>query len=601
MSCTLSRMRSSPALAAVGFLLATACPTADDSTSIGSGGTTEASSTTDASTSSVDTSSSSPAADGSSSGGAPVCGNGIVEPDEECDDGEANADTAACTLACLAAACGDGLVYEGVEACDDGNDVDDDGCSNACLPPAACGDGVIQEPEECDDGEANADDGGCKPDCTLAFCGDGAVEDGVEQCDDADDDNDDECTELCAPPVCGDGFHQLVNSELCDDGDAMEGDECNSDCTHAGLWTDTYNGPDDNTDEIHGVACDSAGNVIVAGETYDADQGDDVWVRKYDPAGAPQWTQTFHGVTSDIGWSVAVAADDDVVVGGSTYTLDDGRDAWVRRYSSAGATEWTQTFDGAAHEDDEVRGIAVDPSGNVLVAGYVTTGAAQRDVWVRKYSSTGTTQWTRTAAGTDSQDDEGRGIATDGDGNVLVVGYVWAGASQRDVWVRKYDSAGNELWTRTHDGPDGTNDEGNGIAADSARNVIAVGFQTDPALGRDVWVRKYDPDGNELWTSTYDAPQHGGDAAHGVAVDGDDAIVVAGAIFRGSQSDNVWVRKHDPDGNERWTSTYNSDGFGSDAANAVAVDPAGNVAAAGFETRTDLGEFRNAWVRLFLQ
>jgi uncharacterized delta-60 repeat protein len=427
------------------------------------------------------------------------------------------------------------------------------------------------------------------------------VHQGVEQCDDADADNDDECTQLCAPPTCGDGFTQIVNSELCDDGDAMEGDECDADCTNAGLWTHTYNGPADNTDEIHGVACDSGRNVIVAGETFDSDQGDDVWLRKYDPDGAELWTQTFHGVTADIGYAVAVAADDDILVGGSTFTLDDGRDAWVRRYSSAGATEWTQSFNGAANDDDEVLGIALDPSGNVLVAGYVTTAAAQRDIWVRKYSSAGVMQWTRTATGTGGQDDEGQGIASDGDGNVLVVGYAWAGADERDVWVRKYDGAGNELWTQTHDGPDGSNDEGNGIAADAAGNVIAVGFQTVADVGRDVWVRKYDPDGGELWTVTYDAPQHGSDVANGVTVDGDDAVLVAGSIFRGTQSDNVWVRKLDPDGNELWTSTYNSDGFGSDGGNAVAVDPDGNVAVGGFETRTDLGEFRNAWVRRILQ
>ena len=537
-------MRLRPGLAAAATLLLTACPADDTSLGDGSGpsgtSTTDASSGTDAGSTSV--------VDDDTTAGAAECGNGVIEAGEECDEGAANADTAACTLACVEARCGDGLVLEGFEQCDDGNDVDDDECGNACLLPAACGDGVIQGAEECDDGDANAEDGACKPDCTAAFCGDGIVHDGVEQCDDADDDNDDTCTQLCAPPTCGDGFAQIVNSELCDDGDIQEGDECNADCTTAGLWTDTYNGADDNVDEIHGVALDSAGNVIAVGETFVTGQGDDVWLRKHSPAGGQEWTQTFHGVTSDIGWAVAVAGDDDVLVGGSTYTLDDGRDAWVRRYTPDGATDWTQTFDGAAHDDDEVRGIAVDPSGNVLVAGYTTTATAQRDVWVRKYSSAGAMQWTRTAAGAGNQDDEAHGIAADGDGNVLVVGYVWAGAGQRDVWVRKYD-----------------------------------------------------PDGNELWTSTYDAPQHGSDTAHGVAVDGADAIVVAGSIFRGTQSDNVWVRKHDPDGNELWTSTYNSDAFGSDVANAVGVDADGNVAAGGFEIRNDLGESRNAWVRYFLQ
>jgi cysteine-rich repeat protein len=55
--------------------------------------------------------------------------------------------------------CGDGLP-EGAEACDDGNGVNDDGCSNLCLAPA-CGDGIVQldRGEECDDGNQLAGDG----------------------------------------------------------------------------------------------------------------------------------------------------------------------------------------------------------------------------------------------------------------------------------------------------------------------------------------------------------------------------------------------------------------------------------------------------------
>ena len=41
-----------------------------------------------------------------------------------------------------AAVCGDGLVQEG-ELCDDGNEVDTDGCLSGCVP-ARCGDGVVR-------------------------------------------------------------------------------------------------------------------------------------------------------------------------------------------------------------------------------------------------------------------------------------------------------------------------------------------------------------------------------------------------------------------------------------------------------------------------
>lgn len=64
----------------------------------------------------------------------PFCGNGITDPDEECDQGPANADGAACTQSCEAAHCGDGLVHVGVEGCDDANTENGDGCSNHCQP-----------------------------------------------------------------------------------------------------------------------------------------------------------------------------------------------------------------------------------------------------------------------------------------------------------------------------------------------------------------------------------------------------------------------------------------------------------------------------------
>ncbi|MEM7158436.1 MAG: DUF4215 domain-containing protein [Myxococcota bacterium] len=530
----------------------------------------------------------------------PVCGDGTVDEGEECDDGEANADNAACKSDCVAATCGDGLVYEGIEDCDDGNDDDTDGCSNSCEIVAACGNGEVDEGEECDDGSDNGPNGACSDECTAAVCGDGVTQSDVEQCDDANEDNNDACTELCAPPTCGDGFAQTVNSELCDDGDDEEGDECNADCTTAGLWTDTYNGPANSNDTIYGTASDSDGNVIVVGESLVTGEGDNIWVRKYTAAGAVDWTQTYHGVTSDIGYAVAVNGADQIFVAGSSFTLDDGRDAWIRRYSDTGGTAWTQTYNGNANENDEALGIAVDPSGNVVVAGYTTTATAGSDIWVRKYNSSGNVQWTRTASGTGNEDDEGHAIATDSDGNVIVTGYAWAGGASRDVWVRKYDAAGNVDWTETFGGGEG-NDEGNGVAADSAGNVVVVGYVTTASNGRDVWVRKYSAAGAEQWTQTYDAPQNANDTGRGVTIDGNDEIVVAASINRGTQSDNIWVRKYDVDGNELWTSTYNSDAFGSDVGHAVSVDPEGNIAVGGFETRSDLGQSRNAWVRRILQ
>ncbi|MDC0674191.1 fibrinogen-like YCDxxxxGGGW domain-containing protein [Nannocystis radixulma] len=66
----------------------------------------------------------------------PICGDGIVEAPEECDEGPANDDEGACTTFCLHAACGDGFVQSG-EGCDDKNPDSNDGCV-ACVVPHAC-------------------------------------------------------------------------------------------------------------------------------------------------------------------------------------------------------------------------------------------------------------------------------------------------------------------------------------------------------------------------------------------------------------------------------------------------------------------------------
>ncbi|CAN5532359.1 hypothetical protein BH09MYX1_BH09MYX1_38530 [soil metagenome] len=155
----------------------------------------------------------------------PQCGNGVLDPNEGCDDGN-TVDTDACRSSCVHASCGDGVVWAGVEVCDDGNVVSGDACPANC-GPITCGDGIVQPPEACDDANQDQTDA-CLSSCVHAFCGDGFVETNVEACDDANAISTDACV-ACQPPRCGDGF-VWAGHEACDDGNLIDDDDCQNDC-----------------------------------------------------------------------------------------------------------------------------------------------------------------------------------------------------------------------------------------------------------------------------------------------------------------------------------------------------------------------------------
>jgi cysteine-rich repeat protein len=76
-------------------------------------------------------------------------------------------------LCIVGSLCGDGVV-EGDEECEDGNGLDGDGCSSTCTVETVCGDGVVEGAEQCDDG--NSDDGDrCSNACVVQACAAGDV------------------------------------------------------------------------------------------------------------------------------------------------------------------------------------------------------------------------------------------------------------------------------------------------------------------------------------------------------------------------------------------------------------------------------------------
>jgi len=180
-----------------------------------------------------------------------LCGNGVLDDGEDCDGTNLNGRTctnipggytggtlacnASClfdTIGCVLASCGNSIVDPG-EECDDGNSSNDDSCMNNCQS-ARCGDGYVWVgTEECDDGNSSNTDA-CLVGCVAATCGDGYLHAGVEPCDDGNASNTDACLVGCVAATCGDG-HLWAGTETCDDGNTTAGDGCSPNCATEAL------------------------------------------------------------------------------------------------------------------------------------------------------------------------------------------------------------------------------------------------------------------------------------------------------------------------------------------------------------------------------
>jgi cysteine-rich repeat protein len=186
-----------------------------------------------------------------------LCGNDVLDPGEDCEDGNLGAGDG-CDPSCHYESdpyrnCGNGRIDPG-EVCDDGNRRSGDGCDDkccsegcfactlGCIAPRKCGCGnrMLESGEECDDGNTLPGDG-CNQFCRKESptCGNGVLDPG-EQCDDGNRVNGDGCDAGCRfdPPdlicklgasVCADG--EVTGKETCDDGNVFGGDGCSPKCS----------------------------------------------------------------------------------------------------------------------------------------------------------------------------------------------------------------------------------------------------------------------------------------------------------------------------------------------------------------------------------
>jgi chitodextrinase len=423
--------------------------------------------------------------------------------------------------------------------------------------------------------------------------------------------------------------------------------------TIGGIWSRAFGSPGE--DRAQAVAVDSTGHVALAGYfsgTIDfgtgpvtsehlpwlnADDYKDVVVARYDVAGAPVWVRRVGAEADDRAYAVATDSAGNVAVAGSVSNYVDfgngvmtgtggSNDAFVAMYAAAdGAYLWSRRFGDSGSET--AYGVAVDGAGSVVVVGTffgtvdfgtgpltAAGGTTDQDVFVAKYSSTGTPLWTK-RFGTATAFEYVYGVAVDPAGDVLLTGAfagslsyggtALASAGGYDVSLVKLAGAtGAHVWSKRFGGTG--DDYGNAVAVDPTGRIALAGYFRNTANfggadlasagGQDVFVTVFSPAGAHQWSRRAGAASD--DSARAVALTpGGDVIVTGG--FQGSVDfgggalassgpGDLFVARYGATGTHVWSRRFG--GLGYQYGSGVAVGIPGNAIVAGyFQTSVDFG------------
>ncbi len=339
------------------------------------------------------------------------------------------------------------------------------------------------------------------------------------------------------------------------------------------LWVARFDGPRGYNSPA-AIAVDDAGSVYVTGSIQSA-PGPSIVTLKYNSDGQLLWANYYAG-PRNYDWStdLRVGASGRVYVAGSSgcatsslcYQLlllgydSDGNELFETRYGedvtfehtygqrmavdeaehvyisgeggaynklvttkfdSSGQLIWdAQYFSGSS---SFVGAIAVNPEGEVFVAGYVT-GEGRLVMATLKYAADGEAQWVKRFS---SRPGYALALALDGRGNICVAGATENPSTRyREMTTVKYDADGTELWVDFYSGSGQGDGEVKAAACDPEGNCYVTGWTTNQS--EDFATIRYGVSGSRDWVIEYDGPAHGSDLANTIHIDGRRNVYVTG-------------------------------------------------------------------------
>jgi Bacterial Ig domain/Beta-propeller repeat len=236
----------------------------------------------------------------------------------------------------------------------------------------------------------------------------------------------------------------------------------------------------------------------------------------------------------------------------------------------------------ASSASDRASAIARDSSGNVYVVGdtlgNLAGTSAGRNVFVRKFGPSGAVDSTWGITDPGDQIVTGHNAGVDASGNLYVAGTTdqtidgLSASSGVNVFLRKYTPLGNVIWTRLFGSTTAASAVGiiasvTGLALDPSGNIFLTGrspgILVDGLPVDGIYVRKYSPDGTELWTQQFLNDVHTGSIFGGVVADSGGNVYITGSTIGNIDGINqgrtdAFVRKYDGSGAVMWSSQVGS-------------------------------------------
>ena len=332
-----------------------------------------------------------------------------------------------------------------------------------------------------------------------------------------------------------------------------------------------FNGVNSQDDRASSLVIDATSNVYIIGKS-DNDpslvQNIDYKTLKVSPTKNLLWQIDHNGTGNgeDEGTSIGLLASGNIVVTGKSDSdsnpLSSNFDAVTICYSSStGSQSWIKSYTGAAGKDDTGNQLAIDNSGNVLVAGSSQDNISESDALALKYSSTGVENWSKLFAGIGDNTENVNAMTIDAAGNTYLAGYTYSRNNLKDLCVIKLSPIGDTLWVKKYNGSDNGNDEATDIKVDAGGNVYVTGFIKDSLTDFDIITFKMNPSGNFIWMSQYNNNTvNNEDKGFKLEIDGSGNVYVLGNTDSNPLfliNEDILLVKYSSSGVQQWVKQYN--------------------------------------------